>query len=168
MAPCRDAMIKEVITVHPNDTVEKGINLFREKNIRSLPVVDDEGKLVGLFGLRHILIKLLPASATMEDGLTNLDFLMGAAPGIAKRLKKMKPILIKDVMEKEPIIVHQDGAMSEAVRMMAIHGSPLAIVQEDSHKFVGMISRQTLLEELEHMIEQIDAGVNLDDEDTDL
>lgn len=168
MAPCRDAMIKQVITIRPDDTVEKAIHLFRNKNIRSLPVVDQAGKLVGICGLRHVLLKLLPAAVTMEDGLGRIDFLMGAAPGIAKRLKKLKSLLVSDIMDKNPITVFKDSAMSEAVRVMALHGSPLAIIEEDTHKFVGMISRQTLLEELEQMIEKIDAGIDLDEEDTDI
>jgi hypothetical protein len=39
---------------------------------------------------------------------------------------------------------------------MAYHGSPVALVDKDSQKFVGMISRQTLLAELERKVQELD------------
>jgi predicted transcriptional regulator len=157
MAPCSDAMIKDILTIKPDQTVKEAMDIFKKEDIRSLPVVNDEGKLVGLFGLRHVLLKLLPASVTMEDGVKRLDFLMGAAPGIAKRLKKTFPMKVEDVMDKNPMVLEADTSTWEAVRVMALHGSPISIVDPKTGHFVGMISRQTLLTELEELMAKMDA-----------
>lgn len=157
MAPCSDAMIKEVLTLKPDNTVAEAMNIYKEQNIRSLPVVDDNGNLVGLMGLRHVLQNLLPKSVTMEDGVQRLDFLMGAAPGIAKRLRKTLPLKVEEVMDKNPMVLEGDTSTWEAVRVMALHGSPISIVEPESGKFIGMISRQTLLGELEHLMHDMEA-----------
>ena len=135
----------------PEVTVEDVLDIFEQKHIRSVPVVDTDGKLAGLCGLRHILRQLLPASVTMEDGLKRLDFVIGAAPGIAKRLNKIRDVKVEEVMDKNPIVLHPDTPTWEALRVIALHGSPVPIVDEKTGQFVGMISSQTLLRELQNM-----------------
>lgn len=44
----KDIMTSEVITVHPEDDVEKVAQLLLEHHISGLPVVDEGGKLVGV------------------------------------------------------------------------------------------------------------------------
>jgi len=148
-------MIKDVITIRPDNTVEEAIVIFENAGIRSLPVVNDKGKLVGLFGLRHVLLNLLPKSVTMDDGVRRLDFILDAAPGIAKRLKKTLPLKVEEIMDKNPTALERDTSMWEAVRVMALHGSPLSIIDPKTGDFVGMISRQTLLKDLHRMVDEM-------------
>lgn len=164
MAPCSNAMIENVLTVSPETTVEDALEIFKKHDIRSVPVVDSGGNLAGLFGFRHVLMGLLPASATMDDGLRRLDFVIGAAPGIAKRLKKLKSKPVSDVMDPNPMVLYRHTATWEALRVMALHGSPISIVEEKDGKFVGMISRQSLIKEIEHLMEVMEAEGD-DDED---
>lgn len=154
MSPCSDAMIEKTITVKPTDTIATVLEIFEKNDIRSVPVISDDGKLAGILGLRHILLKLLPASVAMEDGLTRLDFVIGAAPGIAKRLRKLHEETAEEVMDTNPYVLHEDTATWEAVRVMALYGSPLPIVKEKSGEFVGIISRQSLLQDLNRLIEE--------------
>jgi acetoin utilization protein AcuB len=44
----RDIMTKEVFTVKPEDTIKKAASLMHDHQIGALPVVDDDGKLVGI------------------------------------------------------------------------------------------------------------------------
>jgi len=164
MAPCSDAMIQDIITIKPDQTVAEAMAIFEKEDIRSLPVVNSDGKLVGLFGLRHVLLNLLPKSVTMADGVRRLDFILDAAPGIAKRLKKTMPMKVEEVMDKNPTALERDTSMWEAVRVMAVHGSPLSIIDPKDGSFVGMISRQTLLKDLNNMIDEMDADSSEADE----
>nr|AAZ32124.1 CBS domain protein [uncultured euryarchaeote Alv-FOS5] len=43
-----DVMTKDPASVHMNDDVEKAADIMLEKNVHRLPVVDDDGKLVGI------------------------------------------------------------------------------------------------------------------------
>lgn len=154
MSPCSDAMIAETITVKPTHKMSEVLEIFEKNDIRSVPVISDDGKLAGILGLRHILLKLLPASVTMEDGLTRLDFVLGATPGIAKRLKKVHDLTAQEVMDTNPYVLHEETSTWEAVRLMAMYGSPLPIVKETTGDFVGIISRQSLLRDLHRLIEE--------------
>ncbi len=44
----KDAMTKNVVTVHPDNPIERAALILRDEKIGGLPVVDDKGKLVGL------------------------------------------------------------------------------------------------------------------------
>lgn len=158
MAPCREAMVEKTITINPKNTVKQALEIFEINNIRSLPVVDESGQLLGIFGLRHILIGLLPKSVTMEDGLNRLNFVVGGAPAIAKKLKKMHDVPVKDIMDTNPAVLYPETATWEALRVMALQGSPIAIVEEDSGKFTGMITRLSLLNDMHNLVEEIEEG----------
>jgi CBS-domain-containing membrane protein len=43
-----DVMVRDVITVKPNDEVDHAIKLLVDNDISALPVVDDDGKVVGV------------------------------------------------------------------------------------------------------------------------
>lgn len=55
-----DLMSKKVVTVMPDDTIEHTATLMMEKKIKRLPVVDTQGKLVGIISRRDIMRYLYP------------------------------------------------------------------------------------------------------------
>lgn len=143
-------VIAGVITVRPDMTVAEGLSILDERKIRFAPVVDETGVMVGMFSLKQILMNLLPVSVTMEDGIENIDFIIGAAPGIAKRLVKLKASLVRDMMDRKPYVVHEGTPTWEAIRLLVRHGSPLPVVERETGKFIGIISEQQAISELSH------------------
>ncbi|WP_423793371.1 IMP dehydrogenase [Methanocaldococcus indicus] len=53
----RDVMTKNVITAKEDISEEEALNLMYENRVERLPIVDDEGKLIGIVTLRDILKK---------------------------------------------------------------------------------------------------------------
>ncbi len=56
-------MTKDVISVMPDDSVEQAATLMVEKKISRLPVIDKEGKLVGIVSRRDIMASLYDKKA---------------------------------------------------------------------------------------------------------
>lgn len=156
MSPCKEAMVEKVISINPENTVKQAIELFQINNIRSLPVVDEDNNLLGVFGLKHLMVALLPKSVTMQDGLNRLDFVVGGAPAVAKKLKKAYDIPVKELMDTNPAVLYPETSSLEAVRIIAMHGSPASIVDSDTGKFVGMITRQTILKDMNNLVEEME------------
>ena len=154
MSPCTDVTVENALTLKPENTVQEAMVIFKENNIRSIPVVDDQEVFFGVFGLRHVLKKLLPASVQMEDGLENLDFVREATPGITKRLQKLYAEQIGENIENDIASVEPDTSMWEMTRVMATQGSPVAIVEAETKKFVGLVTRQTLLDHLDSEVQE--------------
>lgn len=155
MAPCTNAMIKETITISPDTTVRDALDLFKQHNIRNIPVVDEEGNFIGMFGLREVLSNVLPIAAKLGDGIPTMDFLHGGTEDVAKKLHKTHSHKIGDVMNKDAEAIDSDSATWEALRFMVYQGSPVPVTHPDSKKFAGLISRQTLLEELDNIANNI-------------
>jgi CBS domain-containing protein len=57
-----DCLIRKLTTVTPSLPVLDAARLMREKNFRHLVVVDEDGKLVGVFSMRDLVVGLLEES----------------------------------------------------------------------------------------------------------
>jgi len=92
----------------------------------------------------------------MPDGLQRLNFVVGAAPGIAKRLNKLKSKNISEVMDEDMYVVHPTTQSWEAIRLMVRYGSPIPVVEKDTGKLCGLISEQSSILELDQVIRQLE------------
>jgi CBS-domain-containing membrane protein len=154
--PCETAIVEDVFTVSPDMNVDEALHFIQEKEIRAVPVVDENRRMVGLLSLSVLLKNLLPVSVTMEEGLQKLDFLMGAGPGIAKRLRKIKKQTVADVMTQDAVVLHPTTPIWEAIRLLVKYGSPLPVVDEESRKLLGIISEQSALKDLHQILQEIE------------
>lgn len=145
---CEGAMITKVVSLTPDQTVEEATALLKKKVIRAAPVLDGEGRLLGMFSFRYILSNLLPVSVTMDDGLQNLDFVIGAAPGIAKRLRRLKPQTVGEVLDRKTVVLSPHVPIWEAIRLLVRYGSPLPVIDADG-VFLGLVTEQSAIEEME-------------------
>ncbi|MAH04759.1 MAG: hypothetical protein CL561_04300 [Alphaproteobacteria bacterium] len=154
--PCRNAMITDVIFCRPNDTVKDVMAVMEENKIRHVPVIDENNVLIGMFGYSHLLKDLLPVSVKMEDGLQRLNFVIGASPGVAKRMRKIFPNPVSQHCFKDVVVVSPDTPTWEATRLIVKYGSPLPVLEENTGKFVGLISEQSLFSELLEVLEDVE------------
>ena len=69
-APVKNYMIKEVLCVHPGDNLEKVKQIFDEKSIHHLPVLDGES-IVGLVSKSDMLFFLRGFTQSKEDRFIN-------------------------------------------------------------------------------------------------
>jgi len=59
-------MTKKVITCHANDNLDTAIHKMSKNQIRRIPIIDDENKLVGLITLGDIAVKSHEEHETFE------------------------------------------------------------------------------------------------------
>jgi len=65
--PCaKDLMITDVVTIEPDDSVEKAISLLLEHGLSGLPVTDPSGRLLGYLS-EFDLIELYWKAKTRQD-----------------------------------------------------------------------------------------------------
>jgi len=153
----KHAIIVRVHTVAPEQTVQQALDLLRKHSIRCLPVVDANKQFCGLFTFEAVFKQLLPMAVRMEGGLDNVDFITGTSSGSAKRLRKIAQKLVSDVMLTEVPEVHPDTSAWEMLRLLAKFGSPIPVTDELSHKFLGIVSDQSVLSSLEEVLEEVEA-----------
>lgn len=156
--PCHGAMLelKDIVTIKPDMTIDAVMKLLNKKKLRAVPVIDDDNMLIGMFSTKILLRHLLPVSVTMEDGLQRLGFIKGAAPSIGKKLAKLKHEKVEQYVDKEPVVLHTEIPLWEAIRYLTAHGSPLPVIDPKTGKLEGLISDQSMLTLLELPMEELE------------
>ena len=124
-----ERMSKNLITVSRNTGVDDALRLMRDKNIRRLPVIDNQGKLIGIVSDKDLYLAS-PSPATSLD-IFEMRYLL-ARLGVEK------------IMSAPVITVQPDTPLEEAARIMAdrkIGGLPVLDEQEN---LVGIITESDL------------------------
>ncbi|MBW2259239.1 MAG: CBS domain-containing protein [Deltaproteobacteria bacterium] len=71
-----DIMVKNPITLHPDDDVEVAARVIYEKKIGGMPVVDDDKKVVGVMTVTDLLNAFIKIMGMLTNG-TRLDVNVG-------------------------------------------------------------------------------------------
>jgi acetoin utilization protein AcuB len=108
----KNQMSRKVVTIPPNTSILRAIEIMRDKSIRHLPVVE-EGELVGL---------------VTEGDLRQ-----------ASLLSLVDKVSIDDVMIKKPVTISPEASIEEAARLVYRHrigGLPVVV----GRKLVGILT----------------------------
>lgn len=149
--PCHTAMIKDFKTLKPDQTIEEIFPILKKSPLGIMPVVDEKGVLLGQVSAHLLLRNLIPVSMDVQNGLQIENVKIGAAPGVAKRLKRLKVQTVRDVMERKVTAVTPDTPIWEGVNLLVHYGGPLLVIEDVTNKLVGMITNVSMLLDLEKM-----------------
>ena len=152
----KDVLVTNVISLNKNCTVGEAMTTLKQYHLSSAPVVDENGVYVGKFGVRCVMRALLPSAVTMEGGLGHVDFLLGAMPGVAKKLKKLEKLPICDYIDAETPPLTLETSLPEAMRLL-ITGGPYHVIDKDTKKLAGVVSSHSVLSNLETLYTAIAA-----------
>lgn len=142
----RDVMSTPVVTLRPDDTVERAADVLADKNVGSLPVVDDESKLLGILRDDDLI-----ASEARVHVPTFINFLgLGMAlPGEMKHLeselKKIAGATVSDVMQGDPPTVTTDATLEDVATIMHDRGVNSVPVLDADGKVVGIVARADIV-----------------------
>lgn len=147
--PCYSAIDRKNVTASANDTVENVLRTMDKEGVKTAAIFDNEGDFIGIFSKNILLKNLIPVSV-VTSGDVQIDMKIEAAPGIAKRLNKVMPLPVYDLMERKPTKVRLDDPIWEGVSQLTKRGEPLCVVDEKG-KYHGMITYESLVNDLQNM-----------------
>ena len=101
----KDIMVKKVITCKPDDTVEKAAVIMLEHNISGLPVVDNDGKLVGII-TKGDVFKVMISITGIYRGGTQFAFNL---PDRAGTIKEVADVIRKHNGQMVSILTSYDS-----------------------------------------------------------
>lgn len=141
-APVRDVMSREVHKVQPDAPLAQAVELLLDKVYRALPVVDSEGRMMGILTDGDLLDKadILAISAQMELNEAEL----------AQELYRLRQTgqTVGECMTPNPVTVTDETTIAQAVRVMVEHNIKRLPVVDAQGKLVGMVSRIDVLRAL--------------------
>ena len=142
----REVMSRPVVTVGPRTPVKQAVRLLDEHRITSMPVVDEEGRLVGVVSEADVLRDALPPDRRTHERLVEL-----AAPPVH--------LVVTDVMTHLPMSVGPDDDLVDAVELM-VDTQVKSLPVVSSGQVVGMVSRRDVIAVLARQDGLIEAEVD--------
>jgi CBS domain-containing protein len=147
MTEVRDIMDSSPATVHPDTPVEQVVALLRDHEVPGVPVVDGDGRCVGIVSEADLVLPddqgdlHIPHYINLFGGTVFLEPL----GRFEQRLRKAFASTAADMMTRDPDSVAPDTTVKEAARLIHESGhNRLPVVDEDG-RLAGVVTRLDVL-----------------------
>jgi CBS domain-containing protein len=142
-----EIMHADVPTVTPDEDARAAIELLAETDMGAIPVVDDEGRVIGIVSESDLILSdeesdlHLPHYLNIMGGIV----FVGSMKGFEKRLDKAFATKVSELMTADPVTVN-DYASAETVarRIAEKHHNHLPVV-DDEGRLAGLVTRADAL-----------------------
>jgi CBS domain-containing protein len=121
-----ELMTKRVSSVHPASSVERAARLMEECDCGALPVVGDNGVLVGIVTDRDIVVR------------------------VVGRGRDVRNAIVADCMSERVFACYADESIAECMRQMARHRVRRMPIVDDRGRLVGIVSQGDLARHASH------------------
>lgn len=141
--PISEVMTRQVVTLAPQRSVAQAWEQMLEQNIKAMPVVDEDRKVLGMLTDEDLMHR-----ANVQQHLSvavRLD-----AETLKRQIAQLRasPLTVADVMTKPAITIQIGESLGAAAARMAKHNiKRLPVVDEDG-KLVGVVSRVDILRQV--------------------
>jgi CBS domain-containing protein len=139
-----DVMVKDVLTVKPDGSVDEAIKLLVEHDFSALPVVDDAGQLVGVISESDLMRR--PEIGTEKHRQWWMEAITPAAT-LAHEFAKAHGQRVHEVMSKHIVSANEDTPLGEIATLLERNRIKRIPVLRDG-KLVGIVSRSNLIQAL--------------------
>lgn len=137
----KEVMTRDLTAAEPSMTVRELIELFHQSGLSSVPVVNEEGRILGIISERDIIEGALPGYFEVLHGITNMDHL-------SQKLREIENDRIEFYMTPEVVKIEEDeDDLTAADLMIRKNIKSLPVINKDGI-LVGMLRRIDLLKDL--------------------
>jgi acetoin utilization protein AcuB len=142
----RDRMSSPAVTITPGTPFQDALKLMRDCQFRRLPVVGEEGKLVGIVSERDLL-HAAPSPATSLS-IWELTYLLSK-------------IEVREIMTEDVIITTPDTPIEDAAHLMAANKVGGLPVVDEHNCVVGVITETDIFKTFVEMFAGRRSGLRL-------
>lgn len=142
----RDLMTTEVVTIPVSASVEEAVQRLVDHDVSGAPVVDEDGRLVGLLDDSDLLLSQArvhaPSAVEILGGYIPLP---SSLERFERELRHALGQTVTDLMHDDPpTLLPNDPAEDAATLMVEREVSRVPVVDED-RKVVGIVSRHDVV-----------------------
>jgi CBS domain-containing protein len=147
MATAADVMTREVITVTLDTSLRELAEILSEKGINGVPVVDDQGAVIGVICESDLVNQNkplhIPTMFVILDSVIPLD----NPWRLQKEFKRISATTVGEIYSRSPVCVAPDTDLSEVARIMADQKYYTLPVLENG-KLVGVLGKADVIRSL--------------------
>ena len=137
----KEIMAKDVISVKPEDSAAEALALLFKMQISGLPVIDAQGKVVGMFTEKEVLSYMLPSYLERVG-----KFVYEHNPkAIHKKFSELSRIKVSQLMRKDVVVVDEDTTLCEVAKVMITQKVRRLPVVDKNSKVTGIVARGDVL-----------------------
>jgi len=139
-----DVMVRDVITVRPDDEVAVAIKLLAEHDVSALPVVDDGGKVVGVISEADLMRREEIGTERHRSW-----WLEAVTPGatLAGEFAKAHGRKVREIMSDTVVSATEGTPLGEIAGLLEKHRIKRVPILRDG-KLAGIVSRSNLIQAL--------------------
>ncbi len=129
--------IKNIITAKETMGVKEAASLLTKHRISSIPVVDDQGTLIGIVSIGDIVKIFLPDFFSLVD----IDFIKdyGTLDFSVEDVRKIATMNVSEIMTRRVYTVDEECSLVRALSMIKKHNiKALPVVR--NNKVIGIVS----------------------------
>lgn len=141
MMTVRDVMTRSVVSVRPGTHLKEVARLLVDHGISGLPVVDDDGAVLGIVSEADFLVKEQGAEAVRHRPLARI---LGESRESRSQLAKLGALTAGEAMTAPAVTISSGGRIAEAAAIMTGRGVKRLPVVDDG-RLVGIITRADLV-----------------------
>lgn len=138
-----DIMTKNVATLDPEDSLEKATQLFEQFKYDGFPVVNKDGRLLGIVTAYDMVSQSYATHLPSLVGILE-DIYSGKADD--QKLKDqfgiVRSIKVRDMMNEDPLVIGPDVRVEDLAKEFIQHHrvNPIPVIDPDK-KLLGVVSR---------------------------
>lgn len=135
----------EFESLQDSDTVGDATRRMLEYRVSDLPVVDANGRLLGMFKLDRLLAGLLPAAVLVGYGVPDLAFLADGLEELRSRMRELDARPVREFAVRPDHVAHPDTSPFEVVLHLYRGTNNVPVLSRDDGRLVGMVSARDVL-----------------------
>jgi CBS domain-containing protein len=140
----REIMMKEVKSISKDISAKEALGILSENEISGLPVIDENGRLLGMFTEKEVLSHILPSYLEKVGRFIYED----DPKATRKKAAELDSIKVEALMRRRVVTTTEDTTLCEAARLMLTEKARRLPVVDNSGKVVGMVARCDIVKAL--------------------
>jgi CBS domain-containing protein len=140
----RDVMTRHVYSIGPTETLRSAARFMLEHGVRALPVVEEDGELLGIVTHKELLHHLIPVYVQRSK---SGEFRAVTKPQAAAASVDPQDIPVRDVMSRKVLCLSEDQTLAEVANLLNSKDiDRFPVVREG--RVVGFLTRADLVRRL--------------------
>jgi len=137
---CLGIMTADPLTAREDESVGQAADKLIAHRYINLPVVDSDGRFIGMFGVYDLLALIVPRVALAGGLLPNLRFMSDNPDELRRKFRAVRDKKVGEAANRDAITLHPDTPEIEAIRLFCREHNTLAVVERETNRLVGIVS----------------------------
>jgi CBS domain-containing protein len=128
------------ISLRETDRLRDAAEIILTHRFRNVPVVDGDGRYLGVVSSNRLLASILPKAATLDEGMADLSFVKDTVEDLRERWKEAEDLPVAAFVDTSLRTVPPEASLTETLLALYQNRTSLPVVERETGRLVGIVS----------------------------